>query len=61
MLARTGGVISRNISVALFRLDVLVEVSTLTSTKLIHQSSARITILRDVLFSLPPPRARLSL
>jgi hypothetical protein len=55
------GIISRNIFVALFfRLDVLLEATTLTSTELIHQSSARITIVSDVLFSLPSPKARLS-
>ena len=48
------GIISRNIFVALFfRLDVLLEATTLTSTELIHQSSARITIVSDV-FILPP-------
>ena len=36
----TGGVISRIIFVAFFSLDVLIEVTSLTSTELIHQSSA---------------------
>jgi len=55
MLTHAGGVISRIIFVAFFRLDVLIEVAALASTELIHQSSARITIVSDV-FSPSPLR-----